>query len=199
MTPELHAQIAGALAADRPILIVLAGSNGAGKSTYYRAALSDTGLPFINADELAVAMRPADPGAVAYEAMRVAEARRAEALRHRHSFIMETVLSDPHGAKLSFLRRAQEAGYCVVVVFIRIATPELSRARVMQRVAEGGHDVPDAKLLERFPRTLANARKALALADLGLVLDNTAQREPYKHVESWRNGRRTVHSRTGTP
>ena len=73
VTPELHAQVTGALAADRPILIVLAGSNGAGKSTYYRAALSNTGLPFINADELAVAMRPADPGAVAYEAMRVAE------------------------------------------------------------------------------------------------------------------------------
>jgi predicted ABC-type ATPase len=199
VTLELHAQIAEALAADRPILIVLAGSNGAGKSTYYRAALSDTGLPFINADELAVAMRPDDPGAVAYEAMRAAEARRGEALRNRDSFIMETVLSDPHGAKLSFLGRAQEAGYCVVVIYIRIASPELSRARVMQRVAAGGHDVPDAKLLERFPRTVANARKALALANLGLVLDNSAQREPYKFVESWRNGRRSAQVRTGTP
>ena len=160
MTPELHAQVAGALAADRPILIVLAGSNGAGKSTYYRTALSNIGLPFINADELAAAMRPADPGAVGYEAMRVAEGRRDEAVRNRHSFIMETVLSDPHGAKLSFLRRAQEAGYCLIVIFIRIATPELSCARVMQRVAEGGHDAPDAKLRERFPRTLANAREA---------------------------------------
>jgi len=199
VTPELQAQIAEVLAADRPILIVLAGSNGAGKSTYYRAALSETGLPFINADELAAAMRPDDPGAVAYEAMRVADARRAEALLDRHSFIMETVFSDPHGAKLAFLRRARAAGYCVVVIFIRIATPELSRARVMQRVAEGGHDVPDAKLEERFPRTLANARQALALADLGLVLDNTSQREPYQLVESWRDGRRSVHHRTRTP
>ena len=195
MTRELRTQIAEALAGDRPLLIVLAGSNGAGKSTYYRAALRGTGLPFINADDLAQAMRPADPGSVAYEAMRVAEARRAEALLHRHSFIMETVLSDPHGAKLGFLRRARDAGYCVVVIFIRIATPELSRARVMQRVAEGGHDVPDPKLQERFPRTLANALEALALADLGLVLDNTDQREPYQHAETWRNGQRTVHER----
>jgi predicted ABC-type ATPase len=177
------------------MLIVLAGSNGAGKSTYYRAALADTGLPLINADELAQAMRPEDPGSVAYEAMRVAESRREEALFHRHSFIMETVLSDPHGAKLSFLRRAQDAGYCILVIFFRIASAELSRARVMQRVQSGGHDVPDSKLLERFPRTLANAKKALALADLGLVLDNSQHLEAYQHVESWRNGHRTVHLR----
>ncbi len=196
MTLELYARISEALAADRPILIVLAGSNGAGKSTYYRAALGNTGLPLINADELAQVMRPKDPGSVAYEAMRVAESRREEALLSRHSFIMETVLSDPHGAKLSFLQRAQDAGYSVVVIFIRIATAELSRARVTQRVAEGGHDVPDSKLLERFPRTLANGRKALALADLGIVLDNSNQREPYQYVESWKKGQRTVHIRT---
>ena len=191
MIPELRAQLAEALGSLRPIVIVLAGSNGAGKSTYYRVALAETGLPFINADEVARAMRPEDPGSVAYEAMLIAESRREEALLHRHSFIMETVLSDPHGAKLGFLQRARRAGYCVIVVFVRIATPELSRARVMQRVAEGGHDVPDGKLLERFPRTAANAQKALALADLGLVLDNSSQREPYRHVETWRGGRVT--------
>jgi predicted ABC-type ATPase len=193
VTAELRAQIAEAFADGQPILIVLAGSNGAGKSTYYRAALAETGLPFINADELARTMRPDDPGSVAYEAMRVAESQRAEALLNRQSFIMETVLSDPHGAKLAFLRRAQETGYCVIVIVIRIATAELSRARVMQRVAEGGHDVPDAKLLERFARTAANAEKALALADLGIVLDNSSQRAPYQHVETWRSGRRTAH------
>jgi hypothetical protein len=37
------------------------------------------------------------------------------------------------------------------------------------------------------------------VANLGLVLDHTAQREPYKHVESWRNSRRTVHIRTSKP
>ena len=199
MTLQLRALIAEALADTQPMLIVLAGSNGAGKSTYYRQALRDTGLPFINADELALAMRPDDPGAVAYPAMNLAEQRREEALRQRQSFIMETVLSDPHGAKLAFLQRAQVAGYRTVVIFIRIATPELSRARVMQRVASGGHDVPDAKILERFPRTLANARKALALADLGIVLDNSDLREPYKHLETWRRGRRSAPVRTSEP
>jgi predicted ABC-type ATPase len=196
VTSELRAQIAEAVAEDRPVVIVLAGSNGAGKSTYYRAALAATGLPFINADEVARAMRPDDAGSVAYAAMLIAESQRDEALLHRHSFITETVLSDPHGAKLAFLQRARSAGYCVIVIFFRIATPELSRARVMQRVAEGGHDVPDRKLVERFPRTAGNAQKALALADLGLVFDNSSQLEPYKHVETWRRGQV---ARLGTP
>ena len=189
MSTPVHEQLAQALAQDRPILIVLAGSNGAGKSTYYRHVLRSTGLAFVNADEIAKAMRPENPKAVAYDAMHLAEDMREDLLAHRQSFIMETVLSDTQGAKLDFMHRAKDAGYCLIAVIIRIESPEISIARVMQRVAEGGHDVPDTKLHQRFSRTLRNAGKAVAMADLGIVLDNNNLATPYLHIETWVNGK----------
>jgi predicted ABC-type ATPase len=55
-------------------------------------------------------------------------------------------------------------------------------------VLKGGHSVPNDKLLARFSRTLANADKALALADLGVMLDNSLARQPYRWIETWENG-----------
>jgi predicted ABC-type ATPase len=188
--PALRRWIDGSLATGKPLLIVLAGSNGAGKSTYYRLALATTGLPFVNADEIAKSMRPSDPGSVAYEAMRRAEALREDMLSRRESFIMETVLSDTQGAKLALFRRARKSGYTLVVVHITLASLSISISRVLQRVRDGGHDVPDDKLEARFPRTRANAAKALAIADLGIVLDNSDLEIPYRHVETWSLGRR---------
>lgn len=190
MIPALRHCIDDSLAAGKPLLIVLAGSNGAGKSTYYRFALAATGLPCVNADEIAKSMRPSDPGSVAYEAMHRAEAIREAMLHRRESFIMETVLSDTQGAKLAFFRRARKLGFTLVIVHITLASLAISIFRVLQRVQDGGHDVPDDKLAARFPRTRANAAKALAIADFGIVLDNSDLNAPYRHVETWSHGRR---------
>jgi predicted ABC-type ATPase len=171
-----------------PILVVLAGSNGAGKTTFYRTMLQSTQLPFVNADEVARALQPAEPGAVAYKAMRVAGRLREDLLARRVSFCMETVLSDTGGFKLGFMRRAKDRGYRVVVIFIRLESAQLSQSRVHHRVRRGGHDVPSDKLIARFPRTLHNAREALALANLGVLLDNSQVNEPYRWVETWIDG-----------
>lgn len=96
---------------------------------------------------------------------------------------METVPSDPHGAKLGLLRDAKGAGYRVAFLFIGIEGPELSSARVAQRVALGGHDVPDEKIVARLPRTLANAAAALRIADAAWMFDN-ADADPPHGAES---------------
>ena len=108
-----------------PTLIMLAGPNGAGKTTFYRAYLQDRGLPFINADQLALRLTLG-----AYEAAELAGEMRYRLLEERVSFITETVFSDPAGAKLAFLKKAVEQGYVVTLIFIGLSSAALSKARV---------------------------------------------------------------------
>src|SRR2546422_1057592 len=92
----------------RPIVVAVAGSNGAGKSTFFESHLKSSGLRFLNADVLA---RELDVDA--YEAARMVAALRAELVKQRESFIFETVFSDPVGDKLAFLKQTAQSGYAV--------------------------------------------------------------------------------------
>jgi predicted ABC-type ATPase len=115
-------------------------------------------------------------------------------LATRVSFCTETVFSDPQGAKLQYLKQAREAGYYVFLIFIGLDSPELSMARVMQRVEAGGHDVPDEKLLARYKRTMANLQAAIPLVDEAFLFDNSSASEPYRLVATYTQGRLAVRS-----
>lgn len=167
----------------KPLLIFLAGPNGAGKSTYYEAFLSDDSLPFLNADILA-----AQSGLDSFEAARVLDARRARMIEAKQGFVTETVFSDPHGAKLDMLRAAVEAGFDVKLIFIGLESAELSAHRVAQRVAHGGHDVPQEKIAARFQRTLDNLKSALAVLPDITIIDNSSATEPYRLLARFQNG-----------
>ena len=171
-----------------PELIVLAGSNGAGKSTFYDSYLARLNLPFVNADIFAKALNPNDPAAVNYVAAQQADQQRRAYLMARTSFVMETVFSDPAGDKIAFLREAQAMGFRVTLIFIGIDSPALSQARVIGRVAHGGHDVPDDRLIERFPRTLANLKVALKFVDRASLFDNSSARSPYRPIATVEDG-----------
>lgn len=107
------------VSAEGPVLIVIAGSNGAGKSTFYDLYLRSFGLPFVNADVIARALHPESPQRFSYEGAAIAETAGRELLARRTSFCMETAFSDPGGDKVQFLRDAQAAGYGVVFLWIR--------------------------------------------------------------------------------
>ena len=169
-------------------MVVLAGSNGAGKSTFFREFLAPTGIACVNADNVARSLNPGAVEALGYEAARLAEAIRQDLVARGETFCMETVFSDPQGEKVEFLRAAQAKGYIIIFVDIRIASVELSRARVQQRVEAGGHDVPDDRLESRFERTRRNAAAALQFVDVGIVLNNSAVDAPFQHVETWKDG-----------
>ena len=172
-----------------PVLVVLAGPNGAGKSTFFTHFLSPTSLPFVNADLIARELAPSDPNSVTAAAVELATRHRLDLLGRRASFVLETVFSDPVGDKLDFLHRAQAASFAVFLVFVGLESPMLSRARVAERVERGGHDVPPAKLGERFPRTLANLRQALGFVDLALLFDNSLVDEPFRFVAAYQHGK----------
>jgi predicted ABC-type ATPase len=171
------------LLARRPIVIALAGANGAGKSTFYRAYLRQALLRFVNADEIALKLRMD-----AYAAAKVADSIRRELVAQGESFIFETVFSDPVGDKIDFLKEAERSGYTVVLFFIGTKAAEVSEERVAMRVLKGGHDVPFEKLKERYPRVMANLRGALAELSSVRVYDNSDLRNPYRLVATIEDG-----------
>ena len=167
----------------RPIVIALAGSNGAGKSTFYESFLADAGLRFVNADVLAEAL-----DVTAYEAAELAASIRVSLVAQRESFVFETILSDPVGEKVDILASYVAFGYTVVLIFIRIDSPEESISRVAMRVSQGGHDVPDDKLRRRFERTQANLQRAMSCLPHVIVYSNGDLAKPYQLVEHYENG-----------
>ena len=173
----------------RPIVVALAGSNGASKTTFFHSHLADIGLRFVNADELAAQLEIGP-----YEAAEAASAIRDALVARGESFVFETVLSDPVGDKIEMLGRLSNQGYEVALIFIQIADAESSVQRVSMRVSQGGHNVPDEKLLARFDRTRANLDRAIKRLPHVLVYDNSDLADPYRLVASYRNGIRVFGS-----
>lgn len=169
----------------RPIVIAIAGSNGAGKSTFFNTYLSDGGLRFVNADVIA-----GELDIPAYDAAEVAAAIRSSLVNQRESFVFETVLSDPVGDKVDALAGYADLGYTVVLFFIRIAEVSQSIGRVALRVARGGHDIPDEKLRSRFERTKANLERAIDRLPHVVIYDNSDLRQPYQLAEVYEDGKR---------
>ncbi len=167
----------------RPLLIALAGANGAGKSTFYKTYLQQLGLQFINADVIAKELN-----LDAYAAAKVAASLREELVRQRESFIFETVFSDPAGDKLAFFQDAAAVGFTVVLLFIGISSPGISNERVVFRRLKGGHDVPADKLITRFPRTLENLRRSIRELPFVLIYDNDDLNDPYRQVAVFEAG-----------
>ena len=170
----------------RPVLVTLAGPNGAGKSTFYHTHLKAAGLRLVNADILAKELKTD-----AYAASRLAGALRLELLNQKESFVFETVFSDPAGSKLAFLRQAETMGYNVILCFIGLERSEISETRVAMRVSQGGHDVPQEKLISRFPRTLANLQAALQSLKCVYIFDNSDLRRPFALAAAFVEGKMT--------
>jgi predicted ABC-type ATPase len=167
----------------RPLIVAIAGSNGAGKTTFYHAHLMAAGLRFVNADALA-----SELGLGAADAMAMANALRRALVLRRESFVFETVFSDSVGDKLTFLAETASLGYTAVLCYIGIASAAMSEERVAMRVTQGGHDVPSDKLKTRFPRTLANLHAAIRQLPHVLVFDNSDLHRAYRLVATFERG-----------
>jgi len=160
---------------DQSVAIVLAGINGAGKTTSSQALLADrlSVMSFVNADTIARGLNAFAVEAVALQAGRVMLQRLAELAEERVDFAFETTLAGR--TYLSFLRTLREKGYLVELYYFWLRSPDMAVNRVRIRVQSGGHDIPEATIRQRYGGSLKNFWTAYRhLADSWYVYDNSS-------------------------
>lgn len=172
----------------RPTLFMLAGPNGAGKSTLYETVIKPkVKAPFINADLIQKSELDDQSMQTAYRAAKIAEERRRKYISLKKSFVSESTFSHP--LKIKLLDDAKRLGFRILVFHINVRDPKLSVARVATRVEEGGHDVPEDKILSRYERNQPLIRQAVIKADRAFVYDNSLLNKPPQLILSFSHGR----------
>lgn len=154
----------------KPEIVLFAGPNGSGKSTF--TALLKPAMDYINADEIKKNLKCSD-----YAAAELAEKQREQHLGDMEDFCFETVMSTERN--LNLLIRAKEKGYFIRCYYILTTDPMINVFRVQARVATGGHDVPEEKIISRYDRALALVKNVVAVCDICHIYDNSEDR-PYR-------------------
>ena len=166
---------------EAPCIYVLAGTNGAGKSSIGGAMFLRSGAEYFNPDEAASRILRANPG-ISQEAANSAawhEGRRLleRAVAERLHFAFETTLG---GQTISgLLDRALSSGIEVRVWYVGLNSPELHIARVRARVARGGHDVPESRIRRRYDSSRLNLIRLMPRLTQLLLYDNSAEADPH--------------------
>lgn len=171
---------------DLRLLMVIAGHNGAGKTTIYEERIAATLSAHldihINPDEIerSITTDSGDSTCTKADFERLA-AKEGERLRRQflddeRSFSFETVFSDPVQDKVQFMVEARQRGYLVILLAVGLESADKSKARVAIRHAKGGHDVNPQKIEERYPRVLTNFAHGAREASLAIFMDNSEDR-----------------------
>jgi len=152
-------------------LTVFAGPNGSGKSSIL-ALLDFEGIEnLLVADAIARRIDPEVPQRAAMAAGREMIRRAGEYVQRRESFAVETTLAG--GWATSTIQRALRETFFIRLVYICVDNPERCVQRVRERVAQGGHDVPDRDIRRRYARSLSKAWQAIRIVDEALAFDNS--------------------------
>ncbi|MBU4612375.1 zeta toxin family protein [Achromobacter sp. GG226] len=139
-----------------PTCWIIAGPNGAGKTTFALDFLPEVAKchQYLNADLIAAGLSPLAPARAQHSASRVFLHALARCVAGREDFAFETTLAGR--GYLRLVQRLREAGWRVEMVYLALPSREMSRLRVAERVAHGGHDVPQHDIERRFSRSLVN-------------------------------------------
>ena len=148
----------------KPKIVVFAGPNGSGKSTI--SANYNFQGEYINADVIKAEENISD-----IDAAKKAEALRESALAQSRDFAFETVLSTERN--LLLLNKAKENGYFIRGYYVLTCDPQINVLRVKSRKEQGGHDVPEDKIISRYKKTLALLPEFIKVCDICSVYDNS--------------------------
>ena len=138
-------------------VIVVAGPNGSGKTTFAREYLRDSEISeYISADAIAekLVSRPEDLDSVKLQAGRLFFQEIRELIETEKDFVVEVTLAGKGFARI--ISQLKRVGYTVAVVFVFLKSPEICVARVRNRVQAGGHHVPTEDIVRRFYRSKHN-------------------------------------------
>lgn len=157
----------------KPRIIIIAGPNGAGKTTFATEFLpKEADCPvFLNADLIARGLSPFQPEKAALQAGKILLELIEQNVKRHKSFAFETTLSG-----LNYTKRIPDwrrKGYVVKLVFLSLPSTELAIARVQNRVAQGGHSIPNEVVRRRFVAGLSNFEKIyMRIVNSWAVYDN---------------------------
>lgn len=157
-----------------PNLYIIAGCNGAGKTTASMTILPEIldCQEFVNADEIAKGLSPFHPEKVAFEAGRIMLNRINHLLEKEEDFAFETTLSAK--SYVDFIHRAHEKGYHVTLLFFWLKSIQLAQQRVIERVKRGGHNIEKEVIERRYNAGLKNLKKLyIRICDDWMVFDNS--------------------------
>ncbi|MDO5418085.1 MAG: zeta toxin family protein [Lachnospiraceae bacterium] len=163
--------------------VIIAGVNGAGKSTMYGMRRDLQQLPRINTDEILKSFGDWRSTADLMKAGKMAVSRLNEYLKNEVSFNQETTLCGK--GIVRNIQRAKQSGYTVELHFVGLDDAETAKARVAYRVAHGGHGIPEKDIEKRYVESFENLKKVLPLCDLAVLYDNTVR---FRRFAIYRNG-----------
>ncbi len=149
-----------------PVCWIIAGPNGAGKTTFALEYLSQETQcrNFVNADLIAAGLSPLEPERELLSASRMLLKELESYISKNEDFAFETTLAGR--GYLRLIKQLQKEKWRVELVYLALPSVEMSSARVKERVAHGGHNIPEKDINRRFPRSLHNL-----LQDYGVLVD----------------------------
>ena len=159
---------------ESPVVHVIAGPNGSGKTTFATEFLPKVVdcFEFVNADNIAAGLSPLAPSRAALEAGKLVLRRIRSLSRERKSFGFETTLAGQTYVHL--LKELRGRGYRIQIYFLWLRSVDLALRRVAERVRQGGHSVPDEDVKRRY---VTGARNLFVLyrplADFIALMDNS--------------------------
>ena len=161
----------------KPVLIVIAGPNGSGKTSVTSKILHHEWMEdsvYINPDIVAQE-RFGDWNSqdAIMKSVKYCEEWREKCLTEKQSLIFETVLSA--NDKIDFILRAKNAGYFVRIFFVCTNSPTINASRIARRVIEGGHDVPITKIISRYQKSVLNCKYISTKVDRTYLYDNSVE------------------------
>lgn len=163
----------------RPVLCVVAGPNGSGKTSTTEKLLANEWAAdsvYINPDNIAQEQYGDwNSQDAVLKAAREATRLRYECLEKGVSFVFETVFSSQE--KLDFLLKAHEAGFFIRFFYVCTNNPEINVLRIAQRYLNGGHEVPMSKIFSRYYKSLTLAAQAIQFVDRAYIYDNSRDNE----------------------
>jgi predicted ABC-type ATPase len=163
-----------------PCIYVLAGTNGAGKSSVAGAMFLAKGTEYFNPDEAASRIRSISPGLSQTEANSEAwnQGKRLleRAIAERLNFAFETTLGG--NTIPALLRSALSVGLDVRIWYVGLSSIDLHIARVRARVAKGGHAIPEQKIRDRYDHSRLNLIRLMPRLTELLVYDNSEEADP---------------------
>ena len=157
-----------------PKLFIVAGCNGAGKTTSSFVVMPETlhCKEFVNADGIAAGLSPFNPESVAIEAGRLMLTRISQLMQAKEDFAFETTLSTR--SYIQLIKKAKEAGYSVTLCYFWLSSPQQAQNRVRSRVAKGGHHIPGDVIIRRYERSVHNLTELyITVVDKWVVYDNS--------------------------